>query len=81
MNGSVVNEEVMEVDVDDDVDEEWMDDDELDSAMVEVGRREDVEFMVGKLDMFEFGTYEEAVKRGGQSGWQAGRREKTGKGS
>ena len=42
-----------------------MDDDELDPAMVEEGRREKVEFMVEKLDMFEFGTYGEAMKRGG----------------
>ena len=80
VNGFVVNEAVMEVDVDDDVDEEWMDDDELGLALVEEGRREEVEFMVDKLDMFEFGTYEEAVKRGGKvpattkwlEGWKMG---------
>ena len=50
--------------------------------MVEEGRREEVEFMVIKLDMFEFGTYEEAVERGGKQptttkwveGWKIGRR-------
>ena len=76
----LVSEEVMEVDVDDDVDEEWMDDDELDLALVEEGRREEVEFMVGKLDISEFGAYEEAVKRGGKApattewveGWKMG---------
>ena len=37
------------------------DDDELDPEMVREGRREEVEIMKGKLDMFEFGTWEEAV--------------------
>ena len=37
---------------------------ELDPVMVEKGRREEVEFMVKKLDMFEFGSYEEAKLKG-----------------
>ena len=73
VNGYVVNEEVMEVDAGEDVEEEWRseageeDEDELDPKMVEEGRREEVEFMVGKLDMFEFGTLEEARRRGGKT--------------
>ena len=76
----VVNEEAREVDVDELGEEEWNDEDELDPAMVEEGRREEVEFMVKKLDMFEFGDYEEAVARGGKQpttarwveGWKIG---------
>ena len=40
---------------------------ELDPEMVKEGRREEVEFMVEKLDMFEFGTLEEAMRRGGNA--------------
>ena len=36
-------------------------DDELDPEMVKEGRREEVEFMKEKLEMFEFGTWEEAM--------------------
>ena len=32
----------------------WMDNEDLDPAMVKEGRREEVEFMIDKLDMFEF---------------------------
>ena len=39
--------------------------DELGPAMVEEGRRKEVELMVKELDMFELGGYEEAVTRGG----------------
>ena len=53
--------------------------DELDPKQVKVGRREELEFMVKKLDMFECGTYEEAVSRPGKrptttkwvEGWKA----------
>ena len=46
---------------------------------MKIGRKEELEFMVEKLDMFEFGTYEEAVSRGGKpptttkwvEGWKA----------
>ena len=46
---------------------------------MKIGRKGEVEFMVKKLDMFEFGTYEEAVSRGGKpppttkwvEGWKA----------
>ena len=31
-----------------------------------MGRKEELEFMIKKLDMFEFGTYEEALSRGGK---------------
>ena len=41
-----------------------VDGDELDPEQVKMGRKEELEFMIKKLDMFEFGTYEEAVSRG-----------------
>ena len=41
------------------------DEDELDPVQVEAGRKDEVDFMVGKLDMFEFGDYDEAIRRGG----------------
>ena len=31
-----------------------------------MGRKEELEFMIKELDMFEFGTYEEAASRGGK---------------
>ena len=40
-----------------------VDGDELDPEQVKIGRKEEQEFMIKKLDMFEFGTYEEAVSR------------------
>ena len=40
-------------------------DEELDPEMVKEGRKEEVEFMKDKLDMFEFGTYEQAMARSG----------------
>jgi hypothetical protein len=54
-------------------------DDELDVDQVKAGRKEEMDFMLGKLDMFEFGSYEEAVRRGGKvptttkwvEGWKA----------
>ena len=45
------------------MEEEW-DDEELDPEQVERGRSEEVEFMVNKLNMFEFGDYDTAVARG-----------------
>ena len=53
--------------------------DELNEEQVKVGRKEEKDFMVGRLDMFEFGSYEEAVRRGGKEptttkwaeGWKA----------
>ena len=53
--------------------------DELDEEQVKVGRKEEKDFMVDKLNMFQFGSYEEAVKRGGKAptttkwveGWKA----------
>ena len=47
--------------------EEWCYDEEwLDPKQVKAGRSDEVQFMVKKLDMFEFGSYEEAVRRGGK---------------
>ena len=40
-----------------------VDGDELDTEQVKIGRKEELAFIVKKLDMFEFGTYEEAVSR------------------
>ena len=64
--GHVVNEEVADVTTEMEgwpgVDED--DDDELDVDQVKAGRNEEVNFMLGKLNMFEFGSYEEAVRRG-----------------
>ena len=76
----MVNEEVMEVTAEAD---QWgeIDDseDELDPKQVTIGRQEELEFMVGRLAMFEFGSYEEAIQRGGKEptttkwveGWKA----------
>ena len=76
--GYAVNEEVMNGEA-----EGWrggeVDGDELDPEQVKIGRKEELEFMVKKLDMFEFGTYEEAVSRGDKQptttkwveGWKA----------
>ena len=44
-----------------------VDGDELDPEQMKMGMKEELEFMIKKLDMFEFGTYEEAVSRGGSS--------------
>ena len=46
---------------------------------VKAGRKEEKHFMIDKLKMFEFGSYEEAVMRGGKKptttkwveGWKA----------
>ena len=53
--------------------------DELDEEQVKMRRKEEKYFMVDRLKMFEFGSYEEAVKRGGKAptttkwveGWKA----------
>ena len=52
MNGYSVDEEVLDIDVDEN--EAVRNDEELDPKMVKEGRRAEVEFMVKKLDMFEF---------------------------
>ena len=75
--GYVVNEEVLEIEDDGG---EWELPEELDPRLVKEGRGEEVEFMVKKLDMFEFGTLEEAMRRGGKrptttkwvEGWKIG---------
>ena len=63
--GYAVNEEVMDGEV-----EGWaraeVDGDELDPEQVKMGGKEELEFMIKKLDMFEFRTCEEAVSRGGK---------------
>ena len=63
--GYTVNEEVTNGDA-----EGWsggeVDGDELEPEQVKISRKEELEFMVKKLDMSEFGTYEEAVSRGGK---------------
>ena len=79
VHGKVVNDEKGE---DDEETDGWWnegDDDELDPVQVEAGRKDEVDFMVEKLDMFEFGSYEDAVRRGGKQptttrwveGWKA----------
>ena len=61
--GHVVNEEVMEVTAEADQWGEIEDsEDELDPKQVTIGRQEELEFMVGRLSMFEFGNYEEAIQ-------------------
>ena len=62
--GYAVNEEVSDGEVEGAGAE--VDGDELDLEQVKMGRKEELEFMIKKLDMFEFGTYEEAVSRGGK---------------
>lgn len=66
VNGFVVNEEILEVEETKEEIGEWMDSEALHPDMVEAGRREEVEFMVKKLEMFEFGDLEEARRRGGK---------------
>ena len=78
--GYVVNEEVAEIKMDV---EEWYEEDvngdALDPGQVNLGRKDELEFMVKKLEMFEFLSYEEAVRRGGKrptttkwvEGWKA----------
>ena len=61
--GYAVNEEVVDGEVEGAGAE--VDGDELDPEQVKMGRKQELEFMIKKLDMFEFGTYEEArVERG-----------------
>ena len=76
-----VNEEEMVLEVEAEEEGAWgPEDDELDPKMVEGARREEVEFMVKKLEMFEFGTLEDAMRRGGKKptttrwveGWKKG---------
>ena len=43
-----------------------VDGDELNPEQVKMGRKDELEFMIKKLDMFEFGTCEEAMSRGGK---------------
>ena len=76
--GQVVNEEVA---AEMEGWERWTEDgdDELDEEQVKVGRKEEKDFMMEKLKMFEFGSHEEAVRRGGKEptttkwveGWKA----------
>ena len=64
INGYEVNDEVLEVDGE----EEYEQEDakvELDPEEVKKGREDEVQFMVDKLGMFEFGTLEDARKRRG----------------
>ena len=78
VNGFVVNEEVA---AETEGWERWTEDgeDELDEEQVKVGRKEEKDFMMEKLKMFEFGSHEEAVRRGGKEptttkwveGWKA----------
>ena len=75
------NEEVFEVEIDDnnqhlDVQDlsgqegEWTEMDpqeEIDKKLAEEGVKDEVDYMVKKLNMFEFGTLEEAWERGGKA--------------
>ena len=68
VHGFDVNEEILEVD-DEEMNEEsgWMEmdaQDEIDRKLTEEGTKEEVDYMVKKLDMFEFGTLEDAWERG-----------------
>ena len=55
------------------------DDDDLDEGQVKAGRKEEKDLMVSRLNMFQFGSYEEVVRRGGKvptttkwvEGWKA----------
>ena len=79
MNGCAVNGEILEADNKEDVGE-WMGCACLGPELVEVGRTEEVELMVKKLDMFEFGDLDGARRRGGKEptttkwveGWKIG---------
>jgi hypothetical protein len=74
-----VNEEVMEAKMAEGAWESARGSDELDPVQVVAGRLEEVDFMVGKLGMFEFGSYQDALARGGKmpttrkwvEGWKA----------
>ena len=78
VNGFVVNEEVA---AETEGWERWKEDgeDELDEEQVKVGRKEEKDFMVERVKMFELGSHEEAVRRGGKEptttkwveGWKA----------
>ena len=61
---------LMAVTNDEEVTAEWEEEEEewkggLDPLQVEKGRLEETEYMIKKLDMFEFGSYEEALRRSG----------------
>ena len=80
--GQMVNEEVT---VDTAKKERWPEmgrcgeEEELGEEQVKVSRRDEKDFMVDMLNMLEFGSYDEAVKRGGHApattkwaeGWNA----------
>ena len=65
--GFEVNEEEMEFEEEEDGWEEDVDkeEEELDPRMAAEARNEEVEFMINKLSMFEFGTLEDAMRRSG----------------
>lgn len=79
--GLVVNKEAVEVttEIDKLLEAEEGEDDELDVEQVKVGRKEEVDYMIEKVKMFEFGSYDEVVRRGGKTpttakwveGWKA----------
>ena len=77
--GQVVNEVVTEVSAEAD---QWLDveesEDELYPKQVTIGRQEELEFVVGRLAMFEVGSYDEAIRRAGKetttTKWVDGRR-------
>ena len=58
LRGKPVNEEILEAGA--------RYDEAMDPEMVAAGRKDEVDFMVGKLNMFEWGTLEEARQRGGK---------------
>ena len=64
--GLEVKEDILEVGWDDEGESGWSKDDELDQKLMEEGTNEEVEYMVNKLNMFEFETLEEAMRRGGK---------------
>ena len=65
VHGFDVNEEVLDVEFDDVGESGWTEEqDELDRRLTEEGTKEEVDYMVKKLNMFEFGTLEEAWERG-----------------
>ena len=68
INGYDVDDELIEIaDVDDKEHGDMAEgeDEQLDPELVRKGREEEVRFMVEKLQMFEFGTLEEAMRRNG----------------
>jgi len=61
---AVTNDEAVEMEPEN-VDELFEQEDVLDPELVKKGRAEETEYMVKKLDMFEFGDHEEAKMKGG----------------